>query len=105
MSSASNIDTFIKGCQCKTIAAPPSSSKHPTQSLLQSLATLGFPEAVGKPWYLDAIRAAIKKGPNTSTRNSASTIICRKELADRVSRGFGLLVTAETDIFIFGRRL
>ena len=31
MSSASDIDTFIIGCQFKTIAAPPSSSHHPDQ--------------------------------------------------------------------------
>ena len=73
MSYALDIDTFIRGCQFKTIAAPPPSSHHLAKSLLQSLATLGFPAAIGKPWSLAAIRAAIKKVPHTSTRNSTST--------------------------------
>ena len=85
MSSASDIDTVIEGCQFKTIADSPFLSHHPAQPLLQYLATSGFPAAVGKPWSLAAIREAIKKGPLTPTRNSASTIFCRKELADRVS--------------------
>ena len=105
MSTATDIDTFIKGCQLQTIAAPPSSSHHPDQSLLQDLATSGFPEAVGKPWSLDAIRSAIKKGPHTSTCNSVSTIFCHKDIADHVSRGFILLLTAETAILLFGWRL
>ena len=105
MSSAPDIDTFVKGCQFQTIAAPPSLSHHLDKSLLQSLATSGFLAAVGKPWSLDAIRATIKRGPHTSTCNSASTTFCLKELADRVSQGFSLLLTAETAILLFGRRL
>ena len=61
MSSAPNIDSFIKGCQFQTIAAPPSLSNHPEAPLLQSLATSVFPEAVGNPLSLDAIRYAIKR--------------------------------------------
>ena len=57
MSAATDINTFIKGFQFQTIAAPPSSYNHPDQSLLQSLATSGFPAAAGKPWSLGAIRA------------------------------------------------
>ena len=57
MSSASDIETFIEDCQFKTIAAPPSSSHHPAQPLLQSLATSGFPAAICKPWSLAAIRS------------------------------------------------
>ena len=57
ISAATNINTFIKGFQFQTIAAPPSSYNHPDQSLLQSLATSGFPAAAGKPWSLGAIRA------------------------------------------------
>ena len=105
MSLASDINTFIEGCQFKTLADPPSSSHHPAQPLLQFLATSGFPAAVGKPWYLAVISSAIKKGPHTSTRNSAYTILCQKELADRVSRGFSLLLTAEAAILHSGRRL
>ena len=105
ISLASDIDTFTKGCQFKTISGHPSTSHNPAQQLLQSLATSGFPSAVGKPWSLVAIRAAIKEGPHTSTRNSASTIFCQKDLADRVSQGFSLLLTAETAILLFGRRL
>ena len=105
MSLALDIDTFIKGCQFKTIAAPPPSSHHPAQSLLQSLATSGFPAAVGKPLSLDAIRTVIKKAPHISTRNSASTIFYHKELADRDSQGFSLLLTAETVILLFDQRL
>ena len=73
MSSVLDINTFIKGCQFKTIAAPPPSSHHLAKSLLQSLATSRFPAAIGKPWSLAAIRAAIKKVPHPSTRNSTST--------------------------------
>ena len=85
MPSALDINTFIKVCQFKAIAAPPTSSHHPAHSLLQSLSNSGLPAAVGKPWSLATIRAAIRKGPHTSTCNSASTIFFRKELADRVS--------------------
>ena len=105
MSSASNIDTFIKGCQFKTIPAPPSSLHHPDQPLLHSLTNSVFPAAVGKPRSLAAIRAAIKKGPHTPTRNSASAIFCRKELTGHVSQGFNLLLTAEAAISLFGRCL
>ena len=69
------------------------------------MAKFWFTAAVGKPWYLATIRAAIKRRTNTSTRNYASTIFCRKEVADRVSQGFSLLLTAETAILLFGRRL
>ena len=102
ISSASNIDTFIKGCQFQTITVPPSLPHHPAKSLLEYLATSRFTAAVGKPWSLDAIRAAIKRGPHTSIRNSGSTIFCREDLADRVSQGFSLLLTAERVIFLFG---
>ena len=105
ISAATDIDNFIKGCKLQTIAAPPSLSHHPSKSLIQSLTTLGFPGAVGEPRSLDATRAEIKRGPHTSTRNSASTIFFCKELADRVSRGFSLLLTPETAILLFGRRL
>ena len=105
ISAATDIDTFIKGCHFQTIAAPPSSSHHPSKSLFQALATSGFPSALGKPWSLDAIRTAIKKGPHTSTCNSSSTIYCCKELSDRLSRGFSLLLTADTAILLFGRSL
>ena len=78
---------------------------HLATPLLQCLSSSGFPAAVYKPWSLDTIRYAIYKGPHTSTRNPASAAFCRADLADRVYRGFSLLVTAETAVLLFGRRL
>ena len=105
MSYDPDIDTFIKGCQFQTIAAPPTSSYHQETPLIQSLETLGFPAAAGKPWSLDPIRDAIKRGPQTSTHNPASTFFCLEELAYCVSRGFSILLTAEMAILLFGRGL
>ena len=85
ISSAPDIDTFIKSYQFQNIAAPLSSSYHLVTSLLQSLATSGLPAAVVKPWSLGAIRSAIKRGPHTSTHNSASTTFCCEDLEDRIS--------------------
>ena len=55
MSSALDINTFIKGCQCQTVTALPPSDHHPAMPILQSLKSLGLPAAVGKPWSLDTI--------------------------------------------------
>ena len=105
ISSAPDIDTFVKVCQFQTTAAPPYLSSHLATPLLQSLANSGLLAAVGKPWYLDAIRSKIDRGPCTSTRNPASTAFCRAELSDRVSRGFSLLLILEMAILLFGRHL
>ena len=105
MSSTPDIDTFIKGCQFQTVTAPTPLAYHPATPLLQSLASLGFPAAFGKPWSLDTIRAAIRKGPHTSTRKPSSTAFYHAELEDHVYRGFSLLLTVETAVLLFGRRL
>ena len=105
MSSATDMNTFIKGCPFQTVTAPPPLAHHPKMPLLQSLASSGFPDAVGKPWSLDTIWAAICRGPHTSTRNPDSTAFCRAELSDRVYHGFSLLLTAETVVLRFGQSL
>ena len=64
-----------------------------------------FPAAVGKPWSFDTIRDAIHKGTHPYTHNLSSTAFCCADLADRVYHGFSLLLTAETDVLIFGRCL
>ena len=84
MSSAPDIDTFIKGCHFQTVTAPTPSAYKSATPLLHSLTPSGFPYAVSKPWYLKIIKAAIRKGPHKSTRNPASTTLCRAELAYRV---------------------
>ena len=103
--SSPDIDTFVKGCQFQTIAAPPPSAYHLATPLTQSLATSGFLAPVSNPWSLDAIKAAISKGSHTSTQNPASTAFCRVELAYRVSHGFSLLLTLEVAVLLFGRNL
>ena len=103
--SSPDIDTFVKGCQFQTIAAPPPSTYHLATPLTQSLATSGFLAPVSNPWSLDAIKAAISKGSHTSTQNPASTAFCRVELAYRVSHGFSLLLTLEVAVLLFGRNL
>ena len=85
MYSSPDIVNFIKCCQFQTIAEPPSLPYNLATPLLHSLATSGFPEVVGKTWSLEATRAAIKRGPHTSTSNTASTASCCAELADQVS--------------------
>ena len=49
MSSAPDIERFIKGCQSETVTAPPPSTQHLVTPLLQYLASSEFPYTVGKP--------------------------------------------------------
>ena len=105
MSFAPDINTFIKGCQFQTVTAPPPSAHHPATPLLQYLASSGLPAATVKPWYLDTVWDVIHRGPHTPTHNPASKAFCRADLAERVYRGFRLLLTAETAVSLFGRSL
>ena len=105
MSSAPDIDTFIKGCQFHTVAAPPPSAQHPATPLLQSLSSSRFQYSIGKTWFLYTIWGDIRRGTDIYTRYSASTAFCHDDPADLILRGFILLLTAEAAVLLFGRIL
>ena len=84
---------------------PPPSAKHPAATLIQSLEYSGFPATVVKPWSLDTIWYAIRRGLHPSIRSPSSKAFCRAELADHVFRGFSLLLIAEASVLLFGQCL
>ena len=68
-----NLNNFIRSCQSLIIPPPPPTSQHPATDLLSTIAFQDFPAAVGDPWSVYTIRAAILQGPYVSTCTPEAT--------------------------------
>ena len=102
--SASSTTSVIKSLQQPMVRAP-TSAYHPAHALLDSYATDGFPAAVGAPWPISSILAAIATGPHKSTLAKDSVHFVREELFERTTRGFSIILTKDDALKYFGDRL
>ena len=102
--SSASLSAYIRAHQHPTFQAP-APGTHPAAALLQSYITDGFPAEVGPAWPLASIKAGIKMGPHTSTLTPAATAFFPKELLERVSRGFSIILSQADALTYFGTRL
>ena len=54
---------------------------------------------------MDTIKAVIATGPHVSTLKPEDTYFCRKELLERVQRGFIIILPVDVSLLVFGERI
>ena len=67
---------------------PTTAEDHPAAPLLQAYGKHGCPVDVGKPWSVERIIAAIKRGAHPSAKDPDALEYLRKETAEKVEGGW-----------------